>query len=297
MIQALKPGKYVVAVSGGVDSVALLHALTLLPDVELVVAHFDHGIRPDSNEDAKHVLQLAKKYGLPFELGEASLGPNVSEELARDMRYNFLKIAAAKHSADGIITAHHQDDLIETAIINMSRGTGRHGLSSLRTHSNLIRPLLSTTKQELRSYAESQGLVWRDDSSNTDNKYLRNYIRNNIVPKLSSDQRDHLLHHINRVQGLNQQIDSLLDNYVTHHSYRRGNRVYSRSWFNQLPHDFAASVLHHILRNNQVSDYTKKQIDLLVVKIKAGRPGSLLDLDGEHQIGLTKRSFRLLARS
>jgi tRNA(Ile)-lysidine synthetase-like protein len=127
----LPKGRYVVAVSGGVDSVVLLDALSKLPNLELVVAHLDHGIREDSIEDRRFVASLAASYGLVFEYGEGRLGSGASEATAREARYNFLRGVKMKHDAKAIITAHHQDDLIETAILNMLRGTGRKGLTSL----------------------------------------------------------------------------------------------------------------------------------------------------------------------
>src|SRR5688572_27728765 len=125
------PGKYIVAVSGGVDSMVLLHLLSQHSQSELIVAHFDHGIRPDSAEDRKLVEKTAKKYGLEFVYREGELGPGASEAEAREARYGFLQIIKVKHNAKAIVTAHHQDDMLETAIINMLRGTGRKGLSSL----------------------------------------------------------------------------------------------------------------------------------------------------------------------
>src|SRR5438445_4950610 len=114
-----KPGSYAVAVSGGVDSVVLLDILAKRDDLELAVAHFDHGIREDSVEDRHFVEGLAKNYGLPFIYEEGSLGPKSSEAEAREARYKFLRQAQKKAGAKAIITAHHQDDLLETAILNM----------------------------------------------------------------------------------------------------------------------------------------------------------------------------------
>src|SRR5689334_19288064 len=125
MITDVQPGKYVLAVSGGVDSMVLLHALQGRPGVKLVVAHYDHGIRPDSHEDRHLVQVVAAQHGLPFEYEEDWLGWGTSEETAREARYNFLERTRQRHKSDAIITAHHQDDVLETAIINLLRGTGR----------------------------------------------------------------------------------------------------------------------------------------------------------------------------
>ena len=136
--------RYVVAVSGGVDSVVLLDmvAQEVAPQ-RLIVAHFDHGIRPESADDAAFVKSLAKQYGLTFETKREELGANASEELAREHRYAFLRDVAKRYSAT-IMTAHHADDIIETIAINMTRGTGWRGLAVLDSP-GIERPLLDKT--------------------------------------------------------------------------------------------------------------------------------------------------------
>src|SRR5690606_16183672 len=108
--------KYLVAVSGGIDSVVLLDKLASEGTHELVVAHFDHGIRKESFLDAQFVERLSKKYGVPFETRREELGKYASEELARERRYAFLREMAAKHDAT-IVTAHHMNDIAETIAI------------------------------------------------------------------------------------------------------------------------------------------------------------------------------------
>src|SRR3989344_5293986 len=114
---------YIVAVSGGVDSVVLLDMLIKQKEHNLVVAHFDHGIRVDSDADARFVWELAKKYELSFEVRREELGDAASENTARSHRYAFLRDIAKKYSAT-IVTAHHADDVVETIAINLTRGTG-----------------------------------------------------------------------------------------------------------------------------------------------------------------------------
>ena len=166
--------KYVVAVSGGVDSVVLLDILSKQPDLELIVAHFDHGVRFDSGIDAIFVAGLAKKYGLKFELKREELGPDVSEDVARTRRYDFLRSVAKKHNAQ-LVTAHHADDVIETIAINLLRGTGWRGLAVL--DSDVVRLLTGVKKSEIIDYANDHKLMWHDDSTNFENKYLRNRVR------------------------------------------------------------------------------------------------------------------------
>ena len=180
--------KIVVAVSGGVDSVVLLDMLAR-EGRDVVVAHVNHGIRTDSDEDERFVTELAKRYQYPFESTQLNLGENASEELARDERYRWLEEVRQRHGAASIATAHHQDDVIETMIINMLRGTGWRGLSSLRNSETRFRPLLATTKAEVHEYARVHDLYWRDDSTNEHLQYLRNRVRQYIGAYLSPAAR------------------------------------------------------------------------------------------------------------
>jgi len=293
----LADGKYVVGVSGGVDSMVLLHALQALsrkqPGVELIVAHFDHGIRLDSRADAQLVEQTSKEHGLTCELGEGNLGADASEDTARRTRYHFLDIVRTKHSADAVITAHHQDDFVETAVINIIRGTGRLGLSSLRSRPGLLRPLLDFSKQQLLDYAKQHNLSWNEDSTNTDTTYLRNKVRLEMWPKFSTAQQKIFLAHCSKVAQLNQQIDQQLSELLTHRSYRRGQRVYSRVWFNSLPHDFAEELVHFWLHRHNVPSYDRKQIDSIVIQLKSLPAGKKVVAGTDRYFLLTKRSIRL----
>ena len=185
--------KLVVAVSGGVDSVVLLDVLAKTNKYQLVVAHVNHGIRDDSKEDERLVHGLAGKYELPFELTRLNLPKNASEELARKKRYRWLEEVRVSHGAASIVTAHHQDDVLETMMINILRGTGWRGLVSLRSVSSRVRPLLDMSKAEIVAYALQSRLQWYEDSTNETLDYLRNRVRHMVVPRLTSEQRQRFI--------------------------------------------------------------------------------------------------------
>jgi tRNA(Ile)-lysidine synthase len=187
-----EPKKLVVAVSGGIDSVALLHMLHG-SGRELVVAHVNHGIRDDSDEDEAFVRSLAENYGLPFVATRLALGKDASEEQARTARYAWLERVREERGADAIATAHHQDDVLETMMINLLRGTGWRGLCSLRNTTRRYRPLLGMSKAEIVMYALDHDLQWHEDSTNKSFKYLRNRVRNLVVPRLKPQERVQLL--------------------------------------------------------------------------------------------------------
>ena len=289
----MQPGRYVIAVSGGVDSVVLLDLLTQLPGVGLIVAHYDHGIRGDSAEDRRLVQKLAKDYNLPFVYDEGHLGKDASEATARKSRYTFLHTVRKQSGAQAIITAHHQDDVIETAILNLLRGTGRKGLTSLRSHDTVIRPLLHIPKAVLIDYAIAHHLAWREDSTNTDQSYKRNYVRHTVVTKLTPEQRGQLLMYITQLHDLNHKIDHEITNQL--HVQPKAMHI-ERSYFIQLPHDTALEVLAAWLRHAGVRDFDAKGLQRIVVAAKTLNINNTIDVNNRYQIVVGKQNLALRLR-
>lgn len=289
----LRPGRYVVAVSGGVDSVALLHLLAQRPDLQLVVAHFDHGIRPDSAKDRRHVQKLAQEYGLPFVYHTANLGARASEAQARAARYQFLHQVREVSKADAIITAHHQDDLLETIILNMLRGTGRRGLSSLKSTDVVKRPLLHVPKNELLRFASREGLRWREDSTNTDDRYLRNYIRKNILPRFAEPDREALRAISHRAHELNRQVAVQAANYL---HVQPAQNILDRHSFIMLPHTVAREIMAEWLLTNTGAELSRRMLERLVVAAKTGRAGSKVDVDAGYWLEIYKDKLALKPR-
>lgn len=279
-------GTYVVAVSGGVDSVALIHALHVKPDLKLIVAHFDHGIRKDSAEDRKLVQELAQSYGLSFVFAEGKLGPKASEDKARQARYEFLRKVQKDHEAKSIITAHHQDDVLETAVINILRGTNRKGLTALDSHENLIRPLLNVAKKDIIDYAEAQKLTWREDSTNTDTDYLRNYVRHSLLTKFSETDRSKLIDIISKLRGTNLELDDLLAQFSPQSELDRHD-------FSKLPHKVAREVMATWLRANGIANFDRRTLERLVVAGKTARVGQRFDLLGGASMVVGKQYLEI----
>jgi tRNA(Ile)-lysidine synthase len=286
----LQPGQYVLAVSGGVDSMALLHLLQDQPGVKLTVAHFDHGIRLDSAEDRRLVQTAAQFYGWPFVYAEGNLGAGASEAAARQARYDFLHQVRAASGARAIITAHHQDDLLETAILNLLRGTGPRGLGALAERHDMRRPLLGHNKQQILDHARAHDLVWREDSTNTDERYSRNYVRRQILPRLSDDDRQRLLELIAQSQALQQEIDEIITGAL--HLQNRGGEL-DRAWFNHLPHAAAREVLAGWLRTRGLRDFDKKKLERLVVAAKTAKPGRQFDVSRGARLLVGKSNLAL----
>jgi tRNA(Ile)-lysidine synthetase-like protein len=271
---SIEPGVYVVAVSGGVDSMVLLDVLSKQPDLSIVVAHFDHGIRPNSSSDADFVAQKAGEYGLAFELGRANLGPNASEAKAREARYEFLRSVVKKHNDIALLTAHHQDDVIETALINMIRGTNYKGYYALRTRKDIARPLLAESKATIIEYAKKHELAWVEDETNQDEKYLRNYLRKNILPKMSQADRKKLVDSLFNLQISGDELERATQT-ILHHIAK--DNVLDRQAFIALSHSAAKELLAAYLRDVCVV-FDKKTLERLVVELKTARVGKTIDV-------------------
>lgn len=185
-----EPGEALVAVSGGADSVALLDVLNPLArdlGLTLAVAHADHGISSDSRTVGLSVKLLAEKYGLPFELTELNLGPEATETEARRARYAWLREVQKRRGAKYVVTAHHEDDQVETIVLRGLRGSAPAGLAGIaaRGRGGLVRPLLPFSRRELLAHVTERGLPIYEDPANRDPRHLRSWIRTALLPLLN----------------------------------------------------------------------------------------------------------------
>jgi tRNA(Ile)-lysidine synthase len=192
--------RHLVAVSGGRDSVALLHCLTQARYKNLIVCHLNHQLRGRSSQaDARFVKRIATDYHTDFELGLGDVRTLAAkqkvsiESAARQARYKFFAETARRRKCTTIFLAHHADDLVETFLINLFRGAGTTGLSAMREVSTrrinnvdlvIVRPLLDVWRKEIDTYVREHRLKFREDASNKNVKPLRNRIRHRIVPSL-----------------------------------------------------------------------------------------------------------------
>jgi tRNA(Ile)-lysidine synthase len=192
-------GRVVVALSGGPDSVALVHLLRELEaDGHVIIAglaHFNHQLRgAESDEDEAFCRALAAGLGLPFECGRGDVraaakaqGRSI-EDAARVLRYAFLEQAADRLGADAIAVGHSRDDQAETFLLRLIRGSGPQGLAAILPRAGrVIRPLLDMPRSELRAYAAGHGLTFRDDSTNQDLGIPRNRVRHELIPYLERE--------------------------------------------------------------------------------------------------------------
>lgn len=269
--------KYIVAVSGGVDSVVMLDMLANTGEHDLVIAHFDHGIRAESGNDARFVAALAERYDLPFELGKGKLGSSASEEQARIARYSFLRTVADRY--DGrIATAHHQGDVIETIAINLTRGTGWRGLAVLGSP-DIERPMLGYDKQELYDYALDRRLEWVEDETNQTDAYLRNRLRKSVAA-LDDDVRRELRELWLKQRRLARSIDQETQSLHTQ----------SRYFMSMIDEATALELLRSILAEKSLG-LTRPQRRRLLHAIKTARAHTTFEAGPGTQVDFTRDEF------
>ncbi len=205
--------RVLVGVSGGVDSVALLHLLTQLAPPQrltLRVAHLDHGLRPASAEDAQFVESLGHQWKVPVTVERQDVGAISREqgwsleEGARRVRYAFFANTATRYSASHVALAHTADDQAETVLMRMMRGTGLMGLGAMafsrpldhppspnmaseRLRLRIVRPLLEVWRRDIQGYAQRMRLTSREDATNEDRQFMRNRIRHELLPMLERE--------------------------------------------------------------------------------------------------------------
>ena len=191
----IKAGRYLIGLSGGADSVALL--MTLLPDIRdgriaAEAVHVNHGLRgTESDDDEKFCRELCEREGVPLTVYRADLQGKTDEDSARKARYGFFREKYKAFKADGLILAHHADDQAETFLMRLTRGAGPEGLECMREDETvedirILRPMLRIRREEIRAALTEDGTGWQEDSTNTDTAYLRNKVRQELIPALEA---------------------------------------------------------------------------------------------------------------
>lgn len=182
-------GRLLVGLSGGADSVALL-LLLLDAGADVAAVHVNHGLRgAESDGDEAFVRELCEDLKVPLVTYRARPPENPGENWAREVRYGFFREAMREVGADALVLAHHRDDQAETLLLHLLRGSGLTGLTgmapeSLRDGMRILRPLLFFSRESLRAYLIQKGQAWREDASNGDARYLRNALRNELLPRM-----------------------------------------------------------------------------------------------------------------
>jgi len=272
--------RYLAAVSGGADSLALAQAL-LESGADFAVCHVEHGIRGKASlGDASFVKDFCKERGIEFYLKSVNAPALAAkkgislEEAARDLRYEALCGCAKDAGADFILTAHHRDDQAETLLLNLLRGSGTSGLAAMRQkNGNIIRPLLDVPGEDLRRYLSGRGIAWREDATNLDEKYVRNKIRLRLLPYLKEEFNPNIVETLCRTADNLRQDDDFIEDMADWEFARRflgeekrgamRRLTLDASFWDRLPEALHMRLIRLLWRK------TGKEHDLLKVHYRA----------------------------
>ena len=217
--------RYLLACSGGMDSMALAHLLWKA-GISFELAHVNFGLRgEESDGDEAFVRAWAKERSLPVHVHQAQTKKAAENQgisiqmVAREIRYDFFETIRSQQGLAGIVLAHHEDDQLETILLNLLRGTGIEGMYGMSERRDwLIRPLLSFSRQEIISFMELEQLPWREDSSNASTDYKRNKLRHSLMPVLNDldkAARKNLLHSFGRLKDTGRAFSTLFAQWKT----------------------------------------------------------------------------------
>lgn len=261
-----------------------------MPKSDLIIAHFDHGVRANSNEDAEFVRRRADEYGIKVVVDEGNLGEGASEEKARTARYDFLRQVALKESGE-IYTAHHLDDLVGSVAINLIRGTGWRGLAALSTV-RIKRPFLEDyvglgfekppTKNDLLVFAGEHHLCFREDQTNLSNEYLRNRLYHQVN---NFDKKMEIFSLWQRQVKLRDEIDALIAEVLPQEKWQR-------NWFREVPEKVALEILRAGLLKKGIRA-TRPQLRNFLAAVREYAPGKYFNLPGDRMVRLDKNDFSI----
>jgi len=307
----LRGTRIAVAVSGGIDSVCLLHALCRCAEahrLELSVAHVNHGLRgEESAEDERFVCALAKDLGLPSAVRrsdpkawralQSSRARLSLQETARMLRYRALREMAVELGAERIATAHQLNDQVETVLLRLFRGTGPEGLGGIPEVGHgefVVRPLLGVTREEVEDYVRKYGLAWREDSSNASLHYRRNELRRNWIPKLIEAFNPRLLNAVAQLAEAQRKDSEWIATLVEREAELRFRVCTDGLWidrggWSEVPDPLARRLARRALRElGRGRDVTGAHLERMVDFWRSGRTGTYIELPG----GLVMRCAR-----
>ena len=224
-----KGDKIVIGVSGGPDSMCLLDSLYCLKEklgIEIFVAHINHMIREEADEETEYVKEYCKNKNIKCYVKKADVEKLAkeqklgTEEMGRKIRYEFFNEVAQKENANKIATAHNLNDNVETVLMNILRGSGISGLKGIEisrkeTNIEYIRPIRECERQEIEKYCEEQNLEPRIDKTNFESIYNRNKIRNDLIPYLKKEFNPNVLEGINRLSDIAREEEEYFDKVIT----------------------------------------------------------------------------------
>ncbi|XMB86255.1 tRNA lysidine(34) synthetase TilS [Mycoplasmatota bacterium WC44] len=277
-----KSKKIVIAVSGGIDSMVLFH---LLKDSDIIIAHVNHNVRKESKVELEYLEDYCSQLNIRFESITLDYTENEKsdnfQKVAREKRYNFFFNVVDKYKADYLALAHHGDDLIETVLMSLSRGSGLKGYggfseSSILNGYNIIRPLIRYNSEAILGYAKSHNIKYFEDSSNKSTKYTRNRYRKEILPFLKLENPN--IHH-KYLQYSNTILDAY--NYIYEDVNEFLKEEFSIKRFSKLKLIVQKEVISTILSGYDIN-ISNVILDNIITTLLSEHPNQEITLSNEY---------------
>lgn len=290
----------VIGVSAGPDSMALLHSAIKCLNKIIICAHINHNIRPESNEEEKYLEQYCKENNIIFEkMKIESYKEKNFENEARKKRYNFYEKILKKYNSHTLMLAHHGDDLIETIMMKIVRGSNIEGYSGIKMYSKMnnyqiVRPLLTFTKEDLIKYNECNNIKYYIDKTNEDTNYTRNRYRKKLLPILKKE--DKLVHikflkYSETLQEYNEFVENITYNLIKNKYH---NNIIDIDLFKKEDKLIQKNIIYNILKNiynNKNSIIKEKNINDIISLTKSKKPNAIINLPKEY---IAKKEYQYI---
>lgn len=271
----------VLGLSGGIDSMVLFSVLKNL-GYKLVIAHVNHHVRKESDEELIFTKEYVSSYGIPYEsIVLDKIENNNFQDEARKLRYQFFYDVAKKYGTNIIATAHHQDDLLETVIMRISRGSNLYGYGGIKSKVSyngftIIRPLLCVNKEEIKQYQIKNSLPYREDASNNKDSYTRNRIRHSVIPNLVLENEktyENVFHYSKQIY---QAFSYIRKNTIS--LYQKNKGKIDNSSFAKLDEALQFDFLSYILEEKKI-DCSYNKLNLMRKLILSEKPNGEITLN------------------
>lgn len=295
--------KILLAISGGVDSMLLFYLLTQLPiekRPQLCIAHINHQLRPEADQEEHFVQELASKKNIPFYsyIWEEQLHPESGIEVsARKVRYQFFKDIMKEHDISTLMTGHHQDDQVETVLMRLARGSSLKQLRGIQEsqafsgNSQLIRPLLSFSKEEIYAYAKKNKVPFMEDESNQESIYTRNRFRQEVVPLFKNENprfNAHIEQFISDMTDLLEIAEEPIEQAVEEAVTTEGKSIkIDLNVFDNFKSSIQRAVVTSVLKKiyqDKSESYKTSYIELIRLWLLEGEVNTHLDLQKGYQV-------------
>lgn len=292
--------RVVIGVSGGPDSMTLLNILNNLKEklnIKIYVAHINHMIRQEADEETEYVKEFCAKIGVEFFVKRIKVEEEAkrmkigTEEAGRNIRYNFFEEVAKKVGANKIATAHNENDNVETVLMNLIRGTSISGLKGIEKvrDGRYIRPIIECKRNEIEEYCNENNIEAKHDKTNDENIYTRNKIRNLLIPYLQKEFNSNVIESINRLSNLAAEEREFINKIVEREYNRLLISTYEKT--SEINNDITKTIILDLKEFNKLDKVIKSNLILYTISKIDGKKAGIEKIHIEDIIKLCSNNI------